>query len=191
MRLLQVAAIGTALALSGCIDMDMNTEILGADEARVSGYMQVQRGMLDMMGGAEGFCSEDEGGTLEMTDTHARCNLLMEGNFADVFDGASEGEPTPEATDLGDGTVRVTFPIGAVTADAEEMRGDPQMVQMMRPMLEGHVFTLRISGAEIVSTNGVVSADGRTATLTFPLDIILDAETAATLPENFEAVVRY
>lgn len=190
MRLLQAAALGAAVTLAGCLDIDMNTEILGTDEARVSGFMQVERGMLDMMGGADGFCSEDEGGTLELTDTTARCNMLMEGSFAEVFE-AGDDEPSPSAEDLGDGTVRVTFPIGAVTADAAEMREDPQMVQMMRPMLQGHSFTLRISGAEIISTNGEVSADGRSAILTFPLDVVLDPEAAAELPEVFEAVVRY
>lgn len=188
MRLLKIATFGAVLALSGCIDVDMNAEITGADAARVTGYMQVQRGMLDMMGGADGFCPADEGGTIEMTDTTARCNMLIEGTFAEVFD-SDEEVPAPEVEDLGDGTVRVTFPIGAATADAAEMREDANMVAMMRPMLEGHTFTLRISGAEIVSTNGEVSADGRSAVYTFPLVTVLDPETE--FPETFEAVVRY
>jgi hypothetical protein len=188
MRLLKIAAFGAVVALSGCIDVDMNAEITGSDTARVSGYMQVQRGMLDMMGGAEGFCPEDEGGTIELTDTAARCNMLIEGSFEEVFDSAEEG-PSPQVEDLGNGTVRVTFPIGAATADAAEMREDPNMVAMMRPMLEGHTFTLRISGAEVVSTNGERSADGRSAVFTFPLVNVLDPE--AEFPETFEAVVRY
>jgi len=188
MRLLKAAALGATLALAGCIDLDMNTEILGPDQARVSGYMQVQRAMLDMMGGAEGFCAEDDGGTLELTDTHARCNLLTEGSFAEVFENGDEG-PAPQVTDLGDGTVRVIFPLGAAMADAAEMREDPQMVEMMRPMLEGHSFTLRISGVQIVSSNGEISADGRSASFTFPLVMALDPD--ATVPDTFEAVVRY
>lgn len=188
MRLFQAAALGAALVLSGCIDVDMNTEILGADQARVSGHMQVQRQMLDMMGGAEGFCPESDGGTLELTETHARCNLLMQGSFAEVFEGSEEG-PAPTVEDLGDGTVRVSFPVGDATADAAEMRNDPQMVAMMRPMLEGHTFTFRISGAQIVSTNGEISADGRSAVFSFPLVRVLDED--ATFPETFEAVVRY
>lgn len=189
MRLLKIAALGAVLGLSGCIDVDMNAEILGADQARVTGYMQVQRGMLDMMGGADGFCPADDGGTIELTETHARCNMLMEGTFEEVFSGGEEEGPQPEIVDLGDGTVRVTFPVGAATADAAEMRADPQMSAMMRPMLEGHSFTLRISGAQVVSTNGELSADGRSAVFTFPLVDILDAD--ATFPETFEAVVRY
>lgn len=189
MRLLKIAALGAALGLSGCIDVDMTAEIVGQDQARVTGFMQVERSMLDMMGGAEGFCSAEDGGTLEMTETHARCNMLMEGTFEEVFSGESEGEPAPEITDLGDGTVRVMFPIGALTADTAEMRADPQMSAMMRPMLEGHSFTIRIAGAEIVSTNGELAADGRSASYSFPLEMVLDPEV--TFPETFEAVVRY
>lgn len=188
MRLLKIAAVGAALTLAGCIDVDMNTEILGPDQARVTGFMQVQAGMLDMMGGAEGFCSEEEGGTLEMTDTHARCNLLIEGDFAEVFENGDNG-PSPSAQDLGDGTVRVSFPISAFTDDAADMRGDPQMAAMMRPMLEGHTFVLRISGAQIISSNGEISADGTSASFTMPLVQVLEED--ANLPDTFEAVVRY
>lgn len=188
MRLLKIAAFGAVLGLSGCIDVDMNVEILGSDEARVTGYMQVQRQMLEMMGGETGFCPEEDGGTIELTDTTARCNMLMEGSFDEVF--ASEGDgPAPEIEDQGDGTVRVAFPIGAGMADAAEMRQDPQMVAMMRPMLEGHTFTMRITGAQIVESNGEISADGRTATFSFPLVQALDAD--AEFPEFYEAIVRY
>jgi hypothetical protein len=187
MRLLKVAALGAALALSGCIDLEMNAEIVGANQARVTGYMQVQRGLLEMMGGPEEFCKADEGGTLELTDTHARCNMLIEGTFDEVF--AAEEGPQPTIEDLGDGTVRVSFPIAAATADAAEMRADPQMAAMMRPMLEGHQFVIRILGAKIVSTNGELAADGQSASFTLPLVSLLDAN--ATYPETFEAVVRY
>ena len=190
MRLLKIAAFGAALGLSGCIDIDMNAEILGADQARVTGFMQVERQMLDMMGGPEGFCPADDGGTIELTDTTARCNMLIEGTFAEVFeaDPSAEG-PQPQIEDLGDGTVRVAFPIGAGMAEAAEMRQDPQAVAMMRPMLEGHSFTMRISGAEIVSTNGTISEDGRSAVFSFPLIQALDPE--AVFPEYYEAIVRY
>ncbi len=189
MRLLKVAAVGAVLGLSGCVDVDMTAEIVGADAARVTGYMQVQREMLEMMGGAEGFCNPEEGGTLELTDTAARCNMLIEGTFDEVFASDEEEGPSPTIEDQGDGTVRVTFPIGAATADAAEMRADPQMAAMMRPMLEGHTMTIRIAGAQIVSTNGETSADGRTASFSIPLVSILDEN--ATFPETFEAVVRY
>lgn len=188
MRMIKAAALVGALALSGCIDVDMTATIDGADSATVSGNMTVQRQMLDMMGGGEAFCPADEGGTLTLTETEARCDVLSSGTFAEVFQG-EPGEPTPTATDLGDGTVRVVFPLGDMTAQSAEMRADPQMSAMMRPMLEGHTFTIRIAGQEVVSSNGTISDDGTSAAFTFPLVEILNPDMV--LPETFETVVRY
>ncbi|MCC6001737.1 MAG: hypothetical protein JJU19_12870 [Pararhodobacter sp.] len=188
MRLLKIVAVGAVLGLGGCIDMEMDTAILGPDQARVSGFAQVPRAMLDMMGGEDGFCAEEDG-TLELTEEHARCNMLMEGTFAEVFEADVEGEPTPTATDLGDGTVQVVFPLGDFTEGMDEMTEDPAMVAMFRPMMEGHGVTLSISGREIVSTNGTLSADGTRASITFALTDLLEEEP--NLPETFEAIVRY
>lgn len=188
MRLFKIAALVAATALTGCVDVDMTTTITGADQASVAGYMEVQRQTVDMMGGSDAFCNAEEGGTLTMGDTVARCDVLIEGSFAEVFKG-EEGTPTPSAEDLGDGTVRVTFPLGAMTADAAEMRANPQSVAMMRPMLEGHSFTVRVAGAEIVSTNGTLAEDGTSASYTFNLVDVLDANVQ--MPEFFETIVRY
>lgn len=187
MRLLSTAALLGALALSGCVTVNMTAEVTGADQARVSGHMIVQRQMLDMMGGSTAFCIAEEGGTLTVTDTEARCDILTEGTFAEVFEG-EPGEPIPTITDLGDGTARVSFPIGVMFADTAEMSQDPQAAAMA-PMLAGHSFTIRIAGAEIVSTNGTLSDDGRSAFFTLPLPEVLNP--ALQLPETFEAVVRY
>jgi hypothetical protein len=114
--------------------------------------------------------------------------VLTEGSFAEVFE-EDPNQPSPTAEDLGDGTVRVTFPIGAMGAESAQMRDDPQMAAMMRPMLEGHTFVVRIAGAEVVSSNGTIAEDGRSASFSFNLIDILDP--AMTLPETFETVVRY
>lgn len=189
MRLAKIAAVGLTFALGGCIDMDVDLTVLGPDTARMSGYIQVSRGMLDMMGGAEEFCPPDDGGSLELTDEFARCNMLAEGTFDEVFQEGDDGEPGPTATDLGDGTVLVQFPMSELTGDMSEMNQDPQMAAMFRPMLEGHSITIRISGAEIVSTNGTLSADGTSASVTFLLTDVMDEK--ADLPDIFETVVRY
>ncbi|WP_417588812.1 hypothetical protein [Pararhodobacter oceanensis] len=188
MRLISLAAAATAVTLAGCVDVDMTTTITGADSATLTGFMEVETEILNMMGGAESFCDAEEGGTLEMTDTVARCNMLVEGSFAEVFEG-EPGEPVPTATDLGDGTVRIEFPLGEMTAETGEMREDPQAAAMMRPMLEGHSFTMRVAGAEIISTNGTLSDDGQSAYFTFPLVDVLSEDFS--VPDVFEAVVRY
>lgn len=186
MRVFKLSTLAAAVALAGCVDVDLTTTITGADSARVSGYMEVQRQMLDMMGGGEAFCDAADGGVLTLTDTTARCDLSAEGTFAEVFQG---DEPKPTATDQGDGTVLVSFPIGAMTADSAEMRNDPQAAAMMRPMLEGHTFTLRVAGAQIVSSNGVIAEDGLSASFTMPLVEILNPEFNP--PATFDTVVRY
>lgn len=188
MRLIHAAALAGALTLSGCIDVDMTATIDGADHATVSGHMAVQRQMLDMMGGGEAFCPAEEGGTLTTTETEARCDVRTEGSFAEVFE-SEPGQPAPTAVDLGDGTVRVTFPLGDMGAQTEEMRADPQAAAMMRPMLEGHTFTIRIAGAEVISSNGTIAEDGRSASFSFNLVDMLDPNLS--LPETFETVVRY
>jgi hypothetical protein len=188
MRLIKSAALAATVALSGCIDVDLTTTITGPDSARLNGVMEVQTEILNMMGGGEGFCNEEDGGTLVMTETIAQCNMLIEGTFAEVFEG-EPGEPVPTATDLGNGTVRVEFPLGEMTADSAEMRNDPQAAQMMGPMLAGHSFTMRVAGAEILSTNGTLADDGKSASFTFPLIEILNPEFE--ILDVFESVVRY
>lgn len=189
MRIISAAAAGAVFALSACIDAEMETTVLGADEVQVTGQMQMQRQMYDMMGGTTDFCPEEEGGTVELTETHAHCTITQTGTFSEIFDRGGEETPTPVATDLGDGTVRVTFPLGDMTGEMDEMIDDPNMVAMFRPMMEGHSIVLRISGAEIVSSSGTISSDGTSTELTIELTDLFDAPE--TIPETFEAVVRY
>lgn len=185
MRMIKVAVVGAALALGGCFDMEMETTILGPDEVRLSGFMQVNRDMLDMMGGEDEFC-DDEDGTLELTDEYARCTFLAEGTVEEVFEG---DEDAPTIVDLGDGTVRVAMPMEDFTSEMDEMAQDPAAMAMFRPMMEGHGMTFRISGAEIISTNGAVSDDGTTASISFGLTDLIEEDHS--IPEVFEAVVRY
>ncbi len=189
MRFVRFAAVGAALLVAGCFDVDMNVSITGPDDARLNGRIEVARDMFNMMGGSEDFCPADEGGTLTMTDTRAQCDILLEGTFAEIFEPSDDGSPSPTAVDLGDGTVRVTFPLDAMTADTEEMRNDPNAVAMMRPMLEGYSVTLRVSGAEIVSTSGTMSEDGTSASVSFELSDLLDDDFV--IKPLFETVVRY
>lgn len=186
MRFFRYSALAATIALAGCVDIDLTTTVTGPDSATVTGYMEVQRQVLDMMGGTDSFCNAENGGTLTLTDTVARCDMHVEGTFAEVFSG---DEPKPSATDLGDGTVRVVFPITAMTAGVADMRNDPQAMQMMRPMLEGHSFILRVAGAEIVSSNGEIAQDHRSASFSMQLLDLLSPDFNP--PETFETVVRY
>ena len=188
MRLISLGLVASTALLSACVDADLTATITGPDQATVAGYMAVERQVLDMMGGTENFCTGEDGGVLEMTETHARCNISETGTFAEIFD-AEPGQPTPTITDLGDGTARVVFPIGDLTADLADMRADANMAQMMLPMLQGHVITMRVAGVEIVSSTGEVAADGASASFSYPLENALNPDIP--LPTSFETVVRY
>ncbi len=186
MRALKAAVIGAALGLAGCVDVDVTTEVLGPDLFRVTGATTVQVAMLEMMGGAETFCPEGEG-QLELVDNLARCHVEQEGSAAQIFQ-ADEG-PAPTAQDLGDGTVRVVFPLAQAFAEVAELREDPTAAQTMLPLVSGHALTFRVAGREIVSSNGEIAADGRSASYRIALESLFDPETV--LPEAFETVVRY
>lgn len=188
MRLIPLSLVASTALLSACVDADLTATITGPDAATVAGYMQVEKEILDMMGGTGNFCTGEDGGVLEMTDTHARCNISETGTFATIFD-AEPGQPTPTVTDLGDGTARVIFPIGDLTADLADMRADENMTAMMRPMLQGHVITMRVAGVEIVSSTGEIAADGASASFSYVLESALDP--SIPLPTSFETVVRY
>jgi hypothetical protein len=189
MRFVTAAAACIVLSLAACVDVDMETTVLGPDEARVNGFMQVDRSMFDMMGAPADFCPEDEGGSIELTATHARCQVAQTGSFSELFEAAENDAPTPTATDLGDGTVRVEFPLGDMAGETEELGADPNMAAMFRPMMEGHSVVLRISGAEIISSNGTISDDRTSAMMEIALTDLLDRPEE--IPDTFEAVVRY
>ena len=188
MRMFPAAALAAALALSGCVDVELEATALVPDQVRVNGAMTIAREMMDMMGGPTEFCDPAEGSTLVLTETQARCEMLVEGTTAEVFTQQGD-DPAPSMTDLGDGTVRIAFPLGDMTADTAEIRNDPQARAMFLPMMTGHQVELRIRGAEIVSTNGTISQDGTIASYAFQLEQLLDADFQAL--EVFEAVVRY
>ncbi|MEZ5751915.1 MAG: hypothetical protein R3D60_08110 [Paracoccaceae bacterium] len=183
-----LAALAAALTLSGCIDIDVTATITAADRAEVSGHMEIQRMILDNFGGTQHFCNADEGGTLTLTDTTARCDFGRTGAFAEVFPQASD-DAASTVTDLGDGTVRVSIPLGDVMGDMSDVSANPAMAAQFRPMLEGHGVTIRVAGAEIVSSNGEIAPDGLSASYTFDLVDVLNPDLS--LPAAFETVVRY
>ena len=186
-------ALTAALTLTACIEVDMNIEVLGQDEARVSGHLQMDRQMFEMSGRDASFCTEEEGGTLVLTDLHARCEFSKQGTFAEILtppDGApSPDEPQGELTWLDTNRVRAFFPMGAFNEGTADMGEDPQMEAMMRQMLAGLSITLRVTGAEIESSTGTISDDGTQAVMTLGVEDVFD-KARGPLPD-FDTVVKY
>jgi len=186
-------ALTAALSLSACIEMDMTLEVLGQDDAKVTGFMQMNRQMFDMSGGDTSFCDPAEGGTLVLSETHARCNFEKRGTFAEVMpDAASAGPadgPQGELVYLDSNRVRALMPLAAANAGVADMQNDPQMEMMMRQMMAGLSVTVRVKAAGIESSTGTISEDGTEASMSFGVDDLFDRSRPPLT--DFDTVVTY
>lgn len=189
MRHFRLATAGAALALAGCIGVDMDIEILDDEMARLTGTMQMQRALFDMSDDQGDFCDESDGGRLELTDAYAICHIDQTGPFAELFQDDDDDTIPATAEALGNGIVRVTIPLDDFDGDMDEMIEDPAMMAMFRPMLEGYEIAFSVSGAEIVTSNGEISEDGRSARFSMPLTGFLDQDH--DMPEAFVTEVRH
>lgn len=182
-----------ALALAACVEVDMTIEVLGEDEARVTGYMQMERQMFDMSGGDASFCTEEEGGTLTLTDTHARCDFDKTGTYAEIMPAEASGDSPAdvqgELTYLGENRTRALLPLASMDEGMDEMGDDPQMLAMMRQMFAGMSVSFTVKGREIESSTGTISEDGTSATIRMGVDdLIAPAEDRIG---DFETILRF
>ena len=187
------AALFAALTLTACVEVDMTIDVLGQDQARVSGFMQMNKQMFDMSGGDTSFCSAEDGGTLTITETHARCDFAKEGTFAEILAQPEQAEnptePQGELVYLDTNRVRAMFPMASLNDGTADMAEDPQTEAMMRAMMAGLSITLRVRGAEIESTTGTLAEDGKSAFITIGVDDIFDKARAPFA--DFETIVKF
>lgn len=180
-----------ALALTACVEVDMNVEVLGADEARVTGYMQMNRQMFEMSGQDASFCAEKDGGTFVLTETHARCNIDKTGPFSQLMqDGSIGGADNIQVTlvHLDGNRVQTSMPFSAIAGQAEAMSGDPQSLAMAKQMLAGLSISFSVTGASIESTTGALSEDGTTATVTLTVDDLIAPQAPL---QDFTTIATY
>lgn len=186
-------AIPAAVVLSACVEADMTIEILGEDQARVTGFMQMQRMMFDMSGGDESFCPPEDGGTLTLTETHARCDFDHTGSFDEIMSAdADEDMPADlqgTITHLGGDRVRVLMPLGGMFEEMGDVEDDPQMLAMMKQMMAGMSITMQVKGRQIEESTGTISADGTRAYVTMDVDTIL--APADQRLGDFDTTLRY
>ncbi|MDD7971676.1 hypothetical protein [Roseinatronobacter alkalisoli] len=182
-----------ALALSACIEVDLSLEVIDEDTARMTGFMQMQRQFFDMSGGDASFCDEDDGGTLTLTDTHARCDFDQTGTYAEIMN--PEGVDAPDddmqgsITYLGNNRTQVLLPLSTIAEDMAGDDADPAMMAMMRQMLAGMSINLSVTGARIESSSGVISEDGTRASITLDVDSYF--APAAEAPVDFDTIVEF
>lgn len=176
-----IATSTLALALTGCIDVEMDVALTSETTARTTTTQIMSAEFYEMVSmegeegsDEEGFCVEGE--LTENADGSAICVEVQEGPFADFLDADEEQSMT--FNQEGPNLVRVTLPMGGVEAEVgagEEM--DEETRAMMASMFEGRTVTLSVSGVEIVETNMEKSADGKSASIVLDFMDIFDGET--------------
>lgn len=188
MRLVTPIAATACLVLAGCIGGDVEIEVLGDDLARMTGTFEMQRALFDMADAEDDFCDPADGGTLELTDERALCRFDRTGSFSELFEGEDD-DVQAYFEPLGNNVVRVTVPLDEMDDGVDELIEDPAMAAMFRPMLEGYAIGFTITGAEIVSSTGEISEDGRSARFALQLIDLLEPDFEA--PGAFVTEVRY
>jgi hypothetical protein len=183
-------------SLAGCIDADVDVELLSPSTAKtvttqVMGadfYTMVKMNAEEMgedLPADERFCATGE--LTENSDGTASCVVEEQGRFSALRMGAKRQHL--RFAPAGPGLVRVSLPIAGMKS---EIGADEAMDEETRKMVEaffaGRGLTLRFGGLEIVDTNMKLSEDGRSAQqkLMF-LDLLRDK---ADLPDELYAVVR-
>lgn len=185
-----VAVPALALALAGCIDVDMDVALTSDTTARVTTTQTIGADFYEMVaaGGAdgeEGFCVPEN--LTETDDGGAICVDVKEGDFVELLEGEVEGGMV-FATE-GPNLVRVTLPLEGIEQEVgagEEL--DAETRAMMASMFEGHAITISITGTEIVETNMERSDDGKSAVLVLNFMDIINGETG--LDGDLFALVR-
>ncbi len=209
--------LGSAmLLLAGCFDADVDVKFAGGDRVEIATSYNMTRNLYEVVQSALGGCPDGQSVLTDTEFVCGQsfrmsvAELLEEVNDDRVrqFDGMALVVERLDAK-----TLRIVMPLGKLHTAllgglGEELLADlpegmakslpeglrntdkmsPEMLAMFREMLQGHGVTLDVSGAQIVETNGEVSADGRTARLDIPLLTLL--EEKPDLPDNFIIVLK-
>ncbi|KKB07985.1 hypothetical protein [Devosia chinhatensis] len=194
MGLGKTIAVGLlGLALSGCVDVDIDVALTSATTARATMtqtmsadvYAMVKMDAESAETSEPGFC--DEGDLVENADGSATCTMTEQGAFADLDLGQSEGGIS--FTAAGPGLVRLALPTAELNAGLDlDSDMDEQTRQMAMAFFEGHSISVTFSGLEIVDTNMTRSADGLSASQAIPMTGLIEGTLA--LPDELFAIVR-
>lgn len=183
-------AVVLALGLTGCIDVEMNVDVLGEDLGRVTTTISIDQSMYEMSRqgkGTEGFCDDDS--DVSIVGDKAICVDVIEGDFATLMEAAdSDQGPEPTISVISPGMVRVTFPTGTLVNEIAGGKLDDEATkEMIGAMFAGHAITVSVSGHEIVETNMALADDKRSASIVIEFDDLI-AGTAQVADESFAVV---
>ena len=198
-RALRLLVLLPVLLLAGCFDIDVDLTFTKDEQVRLRSEVRMPKSLfLLVMDDADSDLGKlCEGGTPVMKADTVSCvqrktvsleDAIAGRLFADE-DAGSQMEVRIEKA--GDGVVRVSVDIAALLANASEEASDEGDQALAALMLAGHGITFRITGEEILETNGRISDDKRTASLTVPLTALADPAARKSLPETFTTTLRY
>lgn len=186
-RFLSILSLAFVVPLAACFDAELSIDFPAENEAVATMVMVASPEFYAMAAsGDEPFCDGEE--TLNEAGDHV-CTETVSGTIDEVVNDPDIGEGMTIERRVG-GLIYVAFDLSDLTEDISppEEEGSEEMINMMRAAFEGHSITLRLSGAEVIETNGTISDDGTTATYAIPLGILFDG--TAELPATFNALIR-
>jgi len=144
-----------------------------------------------MASSGEDMCEDGVATTLDNGDY--QCTTEMTGTIDEMIaelEAAEEGmdpDQTAKIEKLEDGNVRVSFDLAEMKAQISEGGMDPNMVAMMQQAFVGRRILMEIEG-NIIETNGEKATNGRSASVTIPLDKLLMQDPS--VPDSFVTIVR-
>lgn len=186
---LSAVSLTMILPLTACFDVDMSLAFVDDDTVEGTMVMTASAEFYAMASSSdEPFC---DGVDEAHEDGSHTCTETFSGTIDEVLNDPDMGEGMSIERRDG-GLIFVAFDLGDLTEDVapsdDEGPEAEEMKDMMAAAFVGHAITINLSGAEIVETNGTMSDDGTTATLTIPLESLFAEET--DLPETFETLLR-
>lgn len=179
------------LFTAACMDIESRVVFTGPDRAEVTQRVIIDaetRSMIDENAGD--MC---EGARQEvLADGSQSCTFSAEFSLDALTAPGDLPEAERELLDsitverLGEGQVRVSYDL-TTFRDATTDKATDETRRIVAMFL-GHTFTMEVGGGEIVSANGEIAADGRSAA--YVLDFTESFENGAEIPERFEVVLR-
>ncbi|MDA5092755.1 hypothetical protein O2N63_01475 [Aliiroseovarius sp. KMU-50] len=184
------------LPLAACFDADMTLTIQDEENASMNAVMRMGPELYGMIAASgEDPCEEGvgevqaDGGylcTIEETDT-------IDNIIAELKEGSSDPENPMDMGDgfalerLENGNIKIAFDLDSMSSDMDQQGMDPQMMAGMMQAFTGRNITITVAGPEVVEANGVIAADGKSATMQIPLTILFAPEN--DLPDSFVVVI--
>lgn len=189
---IKLSLIFSLFALAACVDVDLDMAFKPDRQIDADYTISMSKSAYNFAKDRGGECRERDGLVLEMSEESAKCR----GGLVTNIDAVKNNLLTPnpelpfdpndfELTENGK-EISLVIPLDydALLAKAGE-EVSPSTLAFSAPLFGGHFVTLSVEAAKIITSNGVISEDEKTATLQIPIDQIMKG--GDNLPETFTA----